>query len=117
MDTVTGRPLAAVRLEGTLADGVDCLRRLVGDPKPGAAAAMEELRKTHFVVVVSTLARLYGGPGAILSWLVYSGIPYDDVWAIPGFPDADLVVDDSAVPLCLLSPRSADDSPTTPSGN
>lgn len=91
MDYVTGKPIAAVKLEGTIS--VD------GKVKPGVIEKLKELQKTYYIKIVSPRIVDSGGVIKVFSVLRENNIPYDEVWALPGIPDAELWLDDAAKPL------------------
>jgi hypothetical protein len=88
----TDKPVAAVRLEGTLCDGDQ-------EPIPGALDRLRELRDEWFVVVVSPLTHTDQGTRIVFDWLIRNDVPYDELWCSPGIPPADTWIDNEAATL------------------
>lgn len=97
-DLLTGKPIAAVRLEGTITEGGDAAAYDVGTLRAGVKELLEDLRKTHYVIVVSGLMFACGGVGAkiALDFIVRNAVPYDELWASFGIPDADVWIDNKS---------------------
>lgn len=79
-------------------DGVLCSEnvrpgRRMGDPIEGAIEAMQALKVKGYTLIIHTVRG--ERPKHVVDWLVYWGIPFDDVTRIK--PDADLFIDDRAV--------------------
>lgn len=88
----TDKPVAVVRLGGTLADA-DM------NPNEGSIAMLAVLAETHYVVIVSHLAHTEGGTRIVYDWLSSNGVVYDEVWCGPGIPQADAWYDNEALTL------------------
>lgn len=91
------KPTAIVDFDGVLHSyasgwkGADCIP---DPPTHGAKEAMQKLRETHNVVVVSSRCA-QGAKRAILLWLDYYGITVDDVTDVK--PPHVVVIDDRAL--------------------
>lgn len=88
----TDKPVAAVRLEGTLCDENR-------DPKPDGLAMLETLRESHFIVIVTPLAHTDTGLRLAYEFLIEHSVAYDELWASPGIPPADVWYDNEALTL------------------
>lgn len=97
MDMISGRPIAAVRVEGTIANRRGAIPWEFDEPLPGVIAALESLRKTHFVILVTSATANSTFIPYLYRYIADNAIPYDDVWAGFGIPDAELWVDNKAV--------------------
>lgn len=70
--------------------------RRMGSPVAGAARYITELRRAgHTIIVHTTRANPPHRTLHVRDWLLYYGIPFDDITAVK--PSADLYIDDKAV--------------------
>jgi hypothetical protein len=68
----------------------------MGPPIKGAKEALLSFRSNHHSIIIHTLrATSLGGSGHVRDWLVYFGIPFDDVVGLK--PAADVYIDDKAI--------------------
>lgn len=87
----TDKPIAVVRLES-------CLQDSEGGPSEYGIERMRDLAKTHYLYVVTPLAWNLDGLRAVFRWLAQYDVPYNDVWAGSGIPEADLWFDTQSEP-------------------
>lgn len=65
----------------------------MGQPIPGAVEAIQNLHKAgHTIIIFPTWADTEQKRRAILDWLTYFKVPFDDITSTK--PEADLYVDD-----------------------
>lgn len=68
----------------------------MGQPVPGAAQSIKQLRdQGHRIIIFPTWADTEQKRRAIIDWLTYFGVPFDDITSTK--PDADAYLDDRAV--------------------
>lgn len=86
----------AVDLDGTLHDPTNVKKGYkMGMPIPGAAEAIRQLRlQGHQIIIFPTWADTGQKRKAIIDWLTYFGIEFDDVTSTK--PDCDLYIDNNA---------------------
>lgn len=77
----TDKIVAAVRLE-------TCLQDENGDASEYGLERAKELAETRFLVIVSPKAQTALGLREVYRFLGNHSVPYGDVWASPGIPDA-----------------------------
>lgn len=92
MNPIDNRPVAAVRMEGTLCDENR-------EPIPGALDLLKILAETHYIVIVTPLTHSAPGTKIAYEWLRSYTVPYDDLWCAPGLPAADVWYDNEAMTL------------------
>ena len=85
----------AVDLDGTLHNPFDREKGYkMGKPMPGAAEAIRQLRlQGHEIIIFPTWADTEQGRQAIVDWLTYFGIEFDDITSTK--PEADLYIDNN----------------------
>lgn len=93
------KPVAAVRLEGTITEGADPDMRNFGTLKAGALEKLNALHDTHSILVVSAAVKYVNAAKELWLFLIDNNIPFMDVWCGDGLPSADVWVDDNAVKL------------------
>lgn len=93
------KPVAAVRLEGTLTDNADPDLIYFGDLKPGVREKLASLEDTYTIIVVSAACKYDSGARRLWNFLIDSDLAFTDVWCGSGLPSADVWVDDTAVKL------------------
>lgn len=66
----------------------------MGQPIQGAAEAIRQLRlQGHHIIIFPTWANTEQGRRAIVDWLSYFGVEFDDITSTK--PDADLYIDNN----------------------
>lgn len=87
----------AVDFDGTIHDPFNRKKGYkMGQPIPGAAQAIKMLRdKGHEVIIFPTWADSQQRRQAIVDWLTYFQVPFDDVTSVK--PEADIYIDDRAI--------------------
>ena len=93
------KPVAAVRLEGTITDDADPDVLDFGTLRPGVKEKLAKLHETHFIIVVSPSTKYSSGARLLYAYLMDLGLAFGDVWCGEGLPSASLWVDDTAVKL------------------
>lgn len=98
-DTLTGKKVAVVRLEGTLTTHAD-LPVYIGDPRPENVEKVRKLQaEGYFIVIVSGLTKTQHGVQQAFKYIADHQIPYDDLFCSFGLPTADRWIDDRAEKL------------------
>lgn len=87
----------AVDLDGTLHNPFDREKGYkMGKPMPGAAEAIRQLRlQGHHIIIFPTWADTQERRRAIVNWLTYFGIEFDDITSTK--PEADCYLDNLAL--------------------
>lgn len=85
------KPIAAVVLEGTVVDSFDDDTMRLGHFKQKAIEALRELQRTHFILIVSAMAKTDNGAKRLQSLLYQESVPFDEVWMGWGFPRFDVL--------------------------
>jgi phosphoglycolate phosphatase-like HAD superfamily hydrolase len=67
--------------------------RKMGPPMPGAKEALQRLEDLGHSVIIHTCKP----PKVVAAWMDYFGIPYEQIWDLPGKPQADAYIDDLAI--------------------
>lgn len=93
------KPIATVSIEGSLTTAADPALLDFGSYRPGVKEKLTKLRETHYVVIVGAILNTYNGLKLVLDRLQSDGIPYDEVWAGNGQPEAAVRFDDDAKSL------------------
>lgn len=93
------KPLAAVRLEGTITTGGDPDLLNPGTVIPGVVEKLEKLYETHDVLILSPAVKYPRGAKMLYDFLIGNLIAFTDVWCGDGLPSADLWIDNNAVKL------------------
>lgn len=86
----------AVDFDGCIHDPFNRLPKYkMGQPIPGAAQAISRLQTMgHEIIVFPTWADNQQRRKAIVDWLNYFGVPFDDITSVK--PEADLYIDNNA---------------------
>lgn len=86
----------AVDLDGTLHDPFNVKKGYkMGQPIKGAAESIRQLRlQGHEIIIFPTWADNQQRRKAIVDWLTYFGIEFDDITSVK--PDANLYIDNNA---------------------
>lgn len=86
----------ALDFDGTVHDPFNVKKPYkMGQPIPGAAAAVDRLQRLgHEIIIFPTWADNEQRRRAIVDWLTYFGVPFDDITSVK--PDADLYIDNNA---------------------
>lgn len=87
----------AIDFDGTIHDPFNVQKGYkMGQPIPGAAQAIKSLRDAgHEVIIFPTWADNQQRRKALVDWLTYFQIPFDDITSVK--PDADLYIDNRAI--------------------
>lgn len=87
----------AIDLDGTIHDPFNRLPGYkMGQPIQGAAQAIKQLRDAgHEVIIFPTWADNQQRRQAIVNWLTYFQVPFDDITSVK--PDAGAYVDNRAI--------------------
>jgi hypothetical protein len=87
----------AIDFDGTIHDPTNVLKGYkMGQPMLAAAEALTRLKQEgHEIIIFPTWADRYDRRKAILDWLTYFKIPFDDITSVK--PEADLYIDNNAV--------------------
>lgn len=93
------KPIAAVILEGTVVDQFDDDTMRLGNFKPKAVEALRELQRTHFILIVSAMAKTDKGARTLQTLLYQESVPFDEVWMGWGFPKHDVLYANGAQKL------------------
>ena len=87
----------AVDFDGTIHDPFNKLPKYkMGQPMPGAAQTISDLQKLgHEIIIFPTWADNQQRRKAIVDWLTYFSVPFDDITSVK--PDADIYLDNRAL--------------------
>lgn len=87
----------ALDFDGTIHNPTNVLKGYkMGQPIPGSAQAIRHLREQgHEIIIFPTWADNQQRRQAIVDWLTYFQIPFDDITSVK--PDVDFYVDNNAV--------------------
>jgi len=87
----------ALDFDGTLHDPLNRKPGYkMGQPIPGAAEAVAHLQDMgHEIIIFPTWADNQQRRKAIVDWLEYFGVPWDDITSVK--PEADFYVDNNAI--------------------
>lgn len=93
------KPIAAVVLEGTVVTHTDPDLFIIGDWIAGVHEKLETLSKTHYILLVTPIAKTNRGASLLMSRLYEDGIPFDEIWMGNGLPHAEVRYDNGAQKL------------------
>lgn len=96
--TTTKRPLRlAIDFDSTIHDPFTRNKGYkMGTPVDGAAESIRQLRlQGHYIIIFPTWADTEKKRQAIIDWLTYFGVEYDDVTSTK--PEADVYLDNNAL--------------------
>jgi beta-phosphoglucomutase-like phosphatase (HAD superfamily) len=87
----------AIDFDGTIHDPFNVKKGYkMGQPIQGAAQAISDLQKQgHEIIIFPTWADNEQRRRAIVDWLTYFGVPFDDITSVK--PDADIYLDNRAI--------------------
>lgn len=99
MDLISGKKVAAVRLEGTVTDKTD-VPFDIGLPRPGAVEALRALQaEGYHVILISSLTKTQHGTRIAFKYVADNAIPYDEIFCSFGLPAAEKWFDNAAEKL------------------
>lgn len=86
----------AVDFDGTIHDPFNVRKGYkMGQPIPGAAQSLSRLQTMgHEIIIFPTWADTQERRKALVDWLHYFGVPFDDITSVK--PEADLYIDNNA---------------------
>ena len=89
--------ILAIDFDGVIHDDKNPpIGKRMGPPIKGAKEALISFRNQHHRIIIFTLrAVTLNGAAHVRAWLVYFGIPFDDVTGMK--PAADVYIDDKAI--------------------
>ena len=93
------KPIASVRLEGTVTDGGDPEAWDFGTVRKDALSALAKLQETHYILIVSPTIRYTIGAKMLMQFLYDNGVPFDEIWMGSGVPLAAVHYDNKALTL------------------
>lgn len=87
----------ALDFDGTIHDPLNVKKGYkMGQPIPGSAEAIKYLQgKGHEIIIFPTWADNQQRRKAIVDWLNYFNVPFDDITSVK--PEADFYVDNNAI--------------------
>lgn len=87
----------AIDLDGTIHDPFNVNKGYkMGQPIPGATQAIKYLQdRGHEIIIFPTWADNQQRRKAIVDWLTYFQVPFDDITSVK--PDADFYIDNNAI--------------------
>lgn len=87
----------AIDFDGTIHDPFNRKEGYkMGQPIEGAAAAIKHLQdQGHEIIIFPTWADSEQHRRAIVDWLTYFSVPFDDITSVK--PDADIYIDNRAI--------------------